>query len=217
MSESTPIPYMTKDEYLKFELSSTIRHEYIQGQIFAMSGATEAHNVICGNLYVALHQFLDGSGCRAFMNDMKVDVEAANAVYYPDIMVTCEPFEANSLFKSSARLIVEVLSPSTKSIDRREKLVSYRMLPQLRQYLLVHQNRMYVEMYRLVETDHWEHVRLGLNDELVLEALPEKSLTIPVSEIYRNLILPSVVEEESEDYEYVPKYPGSAALRRVRI
>jgi len=121
VAERKQIRCMATDEYLEFEEQAAVRHEYVRGQIFAMTGSAEAHNVISGNLFAALHNFLQGTGCRVFQNDMKVRVEAADCFYYPDIMVTCEPYEAKSVFKNSPRLIIEVLSPSTKHIDRREK------------------------------------------------------------------------------------------------
>jgi len=203
MPESERISNMSIGDYLKFEDCSTVRHEYVRGQIFAMSGATEAHNVICGNLYVALHSILRGSGCRVFQADMKVQVQAADSFYYPDIMVTCEPFDAKSVFKSSPTLIVEVLSPSTQQVDQREKLVAYRQLSSLREYVLVHQNRMQIEIYRRISDDQWDLETLQKTDELRLEASGGKALHMPVSAIYEDVVLPSIVKESEEEYELV--------------
>ncbi|MBX9696154.1 MAG: Uma2 family endonuclease, partial [Cyanobacteria bacterium] len=174
---------MTAQEYLEFEETASIRHEYVHGKVFSMTGATEAHNLICGNLFALLHAYLSGTGCRVFMVDMKVRVEAADCFYYPDIMVTCEPFDGKSVYKSLPRLIIEVLSPSTRQIDRREKLVAYQQISTLRQYVLVHQNNQRVEVHRMKADDQWEFFILGKDDQLVLEALHDSSLTLPVSAV----------------------------------
>jgi Uma2 family endonuclease len=201
MVESSKIPNMTVDEYLSFEESSSVRHEYVDGQVFAMSGSTEAHNVICVNLLSRIHSHLRGTGCRAFLADMKVHVKAANCFYYPDIMVTCDPLVPASTFKTNPVLIVEVLSPSTKQIDRREKLVNYRKIDTLRQYILIAQNKMSVENYRKNSDDLWSIDQLGKFDELLIDCMPGDHLRIPVQDIYEDLDLPSVVEE-SEEEEY---------------
>jgi Uma2 family endonuclease len=196
--EPEKIRNLTVDEYLRFEESTMLRHEYVRGQIFAMSGSTFAHNVICGNLYAALHGFLKGSGCRVFQNDMKVMVKAADCFYYPDIMVSSS---AKSVFQNSPRLIVEVLSPSTKQIDRREKLVAYRQLTSLCQYVLVHQNQTKIEVYVAGADGEWELYSLRAGDDLVLEALPDKQLRLPVAAVYDELTLPPSVAESEEEYE----------------
>ncbi len=200
MSQFSKVPDLTVDEYLAQEERANVRHEYVKGQVFAMTGATEAHNVINGNLYALIHHHLRGSGCRAFMTDMKVRVEIANSFYYPDIMVTCEPFEAKSVYKQLPVLIAEVLSPSTKHIDRREKLVAYRQLSSLRQYLIIHQNRYRIEIYQKDADGQWQVSILGKNDLVFLDSLPSR-LDVPIAAIYDGIILEPFVEEEEEDYE----------------
>lgn len=199
MSQFSKVPQLTADEYLAHEARAEVRHEYVNGQIFAMTGATEAHNVISGNLYALLHTELKGSACRAFINDMKVKVELANSFYYPDIMVTCEPFDGKSVFKQEPILIAEVLSPSTSHIDRREKLVAYRQLSSLRQYLIVHQNKYRIESYRKDIAEKWEFTVLGHNDVLCFESLGS-GFSVPVSIIYEGVALEAGVEEEEADY-----------------
>lgn len=201
MSETSRFSKLTIEEYLNREEKSKVRHEFIDGQIFAMSGSTEAHNVICGNLFAIIHAHLRGSGCRAFINDMKVHIKTARSFYYPDIMVTCEPFEAKSVFKYHPCLIVEVLSPSTKQVDRREKLVAYRQLGSLHEYLLVHQDRKKIEFYQKVSDNQWDVSTLRGTDELLLQSI-NKPLTIPLGVIYEGLILPSTVEESEDEYEF---------------
>jgi len=142
-------------EYLAGEQHSDIRHEYVAGQVFAMAGAGEKHNRISLNIAFHLRAAARGKECGVFISDMKVRVEHNNAYYYPDVMVTCDPQDTESLHKRSPCLIVEVLSPATEAIDRREKLVAYRTLPSLRYYLLVSQERRQVEFYTRDTDNRW--------------------------------------------------------------
>jgi Uma2 family endonuclease len=200
MSESPTARYITPEEYLLFEEHSPTKHEYVDGRVFAMTGATEAHNIICMNLATKIHSRLKGTGCRAYANVMKVRVEAANSFYYPDIMVTCEPIEAASVFKCAPRLIIEVLSRSTSRIDRTEKLVAYRQLDSLSEYVIVHQKKMLVEKYSKRSDGVWELTSLKKGDKLSLKSIPGKPLNIALSDIYESLDPPSVVKESEEDY-----------------
>lgn len=192
---------MTEEEYLRREGSATIRHEYVEGYVFAMTGATEAHNVICGNIFTFLHGRLSGGPCRAFINDMKVNVKSARAYYYPDIMVTCEPFDAKSVYKSAPVLLVEVLSPSTSAIDRREKLIAYQKLQTLKEYLIVHQDRQQVEIHQRTSERNWECLIVTPGDELLLESLPGGPVSLSFELIYRGYDPPRRVKEIEEDYE----------------
>lgn len=203
MPESAKVQYMTVQDYLIFEETAKLRHEYVRGQVFAMSGSTEAHNIISNNLNVALHNFVRGSGCRVFTHAMKVRVEKADSFYYPDVIVTCEPIDAKSVFKCSPSLIIEVLSPSTRQIDRREKLVAYQQLGSLHQYVIVHQSRMFIEAYtRISQSDNeWQLDTLRRSDELRLQALPHKPLCMPVTAVYDGVDVPTRVEESEEEYE----------------
>lgn len=175
---------MTVEEYLEFEEHSDARHEYIDGQVYAMVGSSEAHNVITLNLATILRNHLRGSGCRAYMADMKLRIEATNAFYYPDVMVTCEPFKANSLFNRSPVLIAEVLSASTQEIDRREKLVAYKQLATLAEYLVISQDHRRVELYRKVSTGKWELHVFRDSEEINLHALPTGPFVLKLDELY---------------------------------
>jgi Uma2 family endonuclease len=200
MSQPYKVHKLTVEEYLELEERSNVRHEYIDGQIFAMTGATDSHNVICGNLYSLVHAHVRGTGCLAHINDMKVQVKVNRSFYYPDIMVTCEPFQAKSVFKSLPVLIVEVLSPSTRQVDRREKLVAYRKLSSLREYAIVYQDRKQIEIHRKSPDGQWEIETLRGSDELSLQSL-NVPLRIPVSAIYEDVVLSPLVEESEEEYE----------------
>ena len=137
-------------DYLDGEEIAAERHEYLAGEVHAMSGASARHNLICGNLFAALHRHLAGGPCRVFMADLKVrlSVNEEDFFYYPDIMVACNPADQASHFRTQPSVLVEVMSPSTERIDRREKLLAYQTLPSLREYVLVAQNARRVEIYR---------------------------------------------------------------------
>ncbi|HQQ71892.1 MAG TPA: Uma2 family endonuclease, partial [Alicycliphilus sp.] len=120
--------------YLDWEAEQAQKHEYFDGEVFAMAGASDAHVTIAGNLYMALRNHLRGGPCSVFISDMKLRVEEDNAFFYPDVFVSCaEADRAQSHHKSAASLVVEVLSPSTSAYDRGAKFASYRKLTTLRE------------------------------------------------------------------------------------
>lgn len=186
----------TVEEYLELEAQSDVRHEYVAGRVFAMAGSSEAHNVIAGNIFARLRASLRGSGCRAFIFDMKARVEPTDAFYYPDVMATCEEFDAASLFKSRPFLIVEVLSRSTASVDRREKFAAYRQIDSLREYAVVYQDRKRAELHRKDEQGAWQTVILGEQDVLLFKSLPTEPLRMTMAEVYEDVVLSDEGGEE---------------------
>ncbi|MFO8038350.1 MAG: Uma2 family endonuclease, partial [Sodalinema sp.] len=142
--------YITPEDYLAAEEISPIRHEYRDGEVFAMTGGTQAHHTIVGNLFFALKTHLRSSGCRIFAEGMKTRVEASNAFYYPDVVVTCDDRDRQpqSQYIEYPRLIIEVLSPSTARFDRTEKFADYRTIPSLEEYVLVSSDRQQVEVFQ---------------------------------------------------------------------
>ncbi len=175
--------FLSPGDYLQREMTSSIRHEYLGGQIFAMSGGSEEHNRIAGNLYALLLTHLRGSGCKTFIADMKVRL-AKNSVdvfYYPDVMVTCDGEDRERFYKVSPCLVVEVLSPSTENLDRREKRLNYQSLPSLQEYVLVSQEEMKVEVYRREAGENWSVEIFGERDRLELESV---GLTLMVTDVY---------------------------------
>ncbi|WP_198301496.1 Uma2 family endonuclease [Vitreoscilla filiformis] len=141
--------YMTPDEYLAWEATQTERHEYINGEPYAMAGAEDRHITVCGNLYMALRQHLAGSPCRTYMADMKLQVDASACYFYPDVLVTCsEADRASPHTKREPLLLVEVLSPSTATFDQGGKFAHYRQLPSLKEYALVDLARRCCDVYR---------------------------------------------------------------------
>jgi Uma2 family endonuclease len=147
---------LSAQDFLAWDATQTVRHEFVSGEVFAMAGAGERHAMAAGNVYVALRGHLAGTPCRTFMTEMKLRVEAANAFFYPDVMVTCSAQDAaDPLIKREPVLLVEVLSPSTAAYDRGDKFAAYRRLPTLREYLLVDPDTRRSDLYRLGAEGLW--------------------------------------------------------------
>lgn len=156
MIASPQHPYLTPDEYLQMEDMGNIKHEYIDGQLYAMAGASDPHITIAGNLFALLRSHVRGSGCRVYIADMKARIESLNRFYYPDVMVTCDPRDQEtSTYKRFPCLIVEVLSDSTEAFDRGDKFVDYQELESLREYVLFNTKRQRVECFRRNEQGLW--------------------------------------------------------------
>ncbi len=140
---------MTADEFLAWDAGQTTRHEFVRGEVFAMAGAGEAHVTLALNVAMALRNHLSGSSCRVFITDMKLQLQAADSYFYPDVMVTCSAADAaDPLVKREPMLVVEVLSPSTAAYDRGDKFAAYRTLPSLAEYLLADPETRRVDLYR---------------------------------------------------------------------
>ena len=172
---------LTEEQYLDMELVSPVKHEYIAGQIYAMTGASDAHNLIVGNLYIALRDHLRGSPCRVFMADVKLRVGATDAYYYPDLMVSCEK-AANRHYREQPVLIVEVLSESTARYDAGDKRRAYQGLESLREYVLIAQECMDVRVYRRGESG-WN---LSIYTDGAVIPLKAVELEIPIERIYED-------------------------------
>ena len=139
----------TPEDYLAIERISPIKHEYIQGQLVAMAGASKAHVIIVGNLSALLVNHLRGTGCLPYATDMKVRLPELNIFYYSDITVTCDERDRISSedFILHPKLIIEVLSDSTEAFDfpsetlreRGDKFADYKTIPELEEYVLIHQ------------------------------------------------------------------------------
>ena len=126
------------EDYLTGEPGSEIRHEYVGGEVYAMAGASNIHNIISLNLAAALHAHLEGGPCVPYVSDMKVRVKSATEelFYYPDVMVACDPSDNAKLWREKPVLIVEVSSPETARIDAREKNWAYQTIPTLEVYVI---------------------------------------------------------------------------------
>ena len=142
----------TAAEYLAWEQTQPDKHEFYRGEIFAMVGVSRAHAEVARNMLSTLHLALRGKPCRAYGSDVKVRVEAVDAYYYPDVLVTCSPKDLSAdQVMSEPRVLVEVLSPSTATYDRGLKFAAYRQLPSLEQYLLIDPTELTVESYQRTE------------------------------------------------------------------
>jgi Uma2 family endonuclease len=178
------VPHYDEMSYLANERSAEIRHEYVAGEVFAMAGASKIHGTLAGNAFIALRQHLRGKPCGVWMADMKVRVAADDAYYYPDVVVTCEGSDlrpdAPKDYLEAPNLVVEVLSDSTEPVDRREKWLSYRQLPSLREYVLIDQNRPWVEVFRRTPAG-WTQDIYEAGEAVRLESA---GLTLPMAELY---------------------------------
>ena len=140
---------MTAEEFLAWDTTQTLRHEFVRGEVFLMAGGEDRNNTAAGNLYMALRQHLRGSACRVYASDVKLRVEAADCYFYPDVMVTCSTADtADRLIKREPVLVVEVLSASTAAFDRGDKFAAYRQVPSLAEVLLVDVERRRCDLYR---------------------------------------------------------------------
>ncbi len=182
-------PHITVEEYVQGELISEVRHEYIGGQVYSMSGGSEAHNLLCGNIYSAIREHLRGGACRAFMADMKLRLSIAtdDIFYYPDVLVTCDPSDNEKYFKTMPVLIVEVLSPSTERLDRREKFLSYIRLPSLKEYVMVDQEKMLVTLFR--QANDWKPE--FLSERHATLRLPSIDFDLTLADVYEAVTLTS--------------------------
>ena len=149
MSLPAPQPFFDAQAYLAWEAEQSTKHEYHDGEVFAMAGASDAHVTVALNIAMALRNHLRGSPCSVFISDMKLRVEEDNAFFYPDIFVTCaESDRGQSHSKSAPVLVVEVLSPATSAYDRGAKFAAYRKLPTLREYALIDPERLSLDLFR---------------------------------------------------------------------
>ena len=180
-------PRFTAADYLEGEKNSTVRHEFIDGEVYAMAGAGEAHNLIAGNVFARLRSAVRGGPCRVFISDMKLHVAAWNAFYYPDVMVVCNAADAHTHYKESPSVIVEVLSDSTAGIDQREKLLAYRTLASLREYVLIAQDKRQIDVYRRQPDGTWSLESLGEGDLLQLDSVGI-GVGMSMAEVYEDVV-----------------------------
>lgn len=149
--------YTSAQAYLDDERSATTRHEFIDGQVYAMAGASERHNQLASALHYTLYGQLVAGDCQVFQSDMRVQA-SESAYFYPDLVVVCGPAQYADARRDTLlnpAVIIEVLSPSTEDFDRGRKFWHYRALPSLSDYLLVAQTRLQVEHYTRQSTDIW--------------------------------------------------------------
>ena len=167
--------------YLAWEETQPGRNEYVAGEVFAMVGVRQSHNMATLNLATVLRRELKGSPCRVFVESVKTRVEAANCFFYPDVVVTCDPRDRlTPEYLSHPLLVVEVLSESTVAFDRGAKFAAYRMLDSLRDYVLIDVAAQCVEVFRRNAENHWVLYDYGAGDRVELASL---SLNLDLDEL----------------------------------
>jgi Uma2 family endonuclease len=176
---------MSAEDYLTFEENTHIRHEYVAGEIFAMSDPSVKHELIAGNLFAAIHAHLRGGPCRPFSGKSKVHLEVNESkfFYYPDVMVVCG-LNTDARFCTNPRLVVEVLSPSTERTDRREKASNYRQIPTVEEFVLVAQRTAEVTIYR--RSERWAPIILRSLEETA--EFRSIELSLPLGQIYESVL-----------------------------
>jgi Uma2 family endonuclease len=188
MVMSISYPQFSQEEYLEIEEMSTVKHEYIRGQIYAMAGASKAHVIIAGNLVTLLNNHLRGSGCIVYSADMKVKIDTANVFYYPDVTVTCneEDRKSSENFIRHPCLIVEILSTKTEAFDRGDKFSDYQKLESLEEYILIDQKKMRIESFHRNSRGIWTPTVYEENAKPYFTSL---NFDCPTMAIYENVEL----------------------------
>lgn len=188
---------MSLAEFLRFENEHPERHEYVAGEVFAMSGGTLRHGQIAQNISFTLMTRTRGGPCQVHTHDIKVQV-GDDRIYYPDVLILCARLPGDTLVVREPCAIVEVTSPSTVRTDHGEKLEAYRRLASLREYLIVDQRRRRVDRHWRDDVGAWQFEQY-LVDGTVPVACLETSLTL--DEIYEGVDVPRVAEPEAAEYE----------------
>lgn len=178
-----PLSKMTLAEFLAWEEAQPERHEFYRGEVFAMVGGTARHNRVVMNLGSRIAAHLEGSGCQAFTESMKVQI--AEGILYPDVVVTCGKSEAgDEKIITDPKLVIEVMSPSTKGYDQRDKFALYRSLPSLREYALVDPADFRAEVFTLAEAGAWTFVDQTKAGVLTLRSI---DLVMPLEAVFKGV------------------------------
>ena len=179
--------FISEAEYLAGEKIAETKHEYIDGEVFAMAGASASHNRISLNVATVFNVHLDGKPCQPYMSDMKVKV--GTKYFYPDVLVDCSGLADDSHVTEKSTLIVEVLSKSTRRMDETTKRIAYTQIDSLLEYVLIEQDFVDIEIIR--RRIGWQSERFYLGDSLTFESI---ALTLTVEDIYARVNNPELVE-----------------------
>ena len=171
---------MSEAEYLAGEPRSDVKHEFVDGQVFAMSGASANHNRLAGNVFGELRVHLKGKPCQPYTSDMRV--KTGSRYFYPDVMVDCGHIGGDSTWTETPTVLVEVLSPSTRRHDKNLKRLAYQQIPTLEEYVLIEQD--FVEVTVMRRREQWQPVCYYLGDVFALESL---GLTLAVADVYERV------------------------------
>lgn len=185
MGIAKKLSYITVAEYLEGERISDVKHEYVDGEIYAMAGESRRHNLIASNFVVNFRGSLEN--CEVYFEGVKLRANRST-FYYPDVLVTCETErEDDDYVIKYPCLIIEVLSPSTASVDKREKLIAYKMIESLQEYAIVWQDELRVELHRRHENGWLTFFYTNLEDRIEFSSV---NIETTVAEIYRGVNLP---------------------------
>jgi Uma2 family endonuclease len=180
------LPRFTPEEYFQWEEGQKLRHEYVNGEVYAMSGGTINHSKIASNLNFILKSHLRGGGCQILTSDARVNIVQSNDYVYPDLSVTCDDRDRVTIQAIKYPcLVVEILSPSTANYDRGDKFRMYRRNPSLRDYLLIDTEKIAIDLYRHNELGNWEIVNYQAKDLIELESI---NLSCLIEDIYEDIV-----------------------------
>ena len=176
--------FVSVEDYLASEEASEIRHEYLGGLVYAMTGETTVHNQITGNFYLNIRQHLKGGPCKTYQSGIRVNfqIRGDEYFYYPDIVVTSDKRDTHDRFVRFPKLIVEVSSPSTERMDRRENFFAFTGIETLEEYVLVPQKPGNLTVFR--KANNWREEKIPAESELRLESL---QFSVPRSAIYEGI------------------------------
>lgn len=182
---------ITIEEYLEWEPQQDVRYEYVNGEVFAMTGGTIPHNDIALNLYTALRPHVRSRGCRANVSDVKVQVSSKSPYYYPDVIVSCDSQDLNARkFIQNPKLIAEVLYPATSAKDRGEKFTYYLTIPTLQEYILIDSEKISVERYCRGEGRMWFYYPYMAGDIISLSSI---EFNCPIELLYEGVVFETEV------------------------
>lgn len=187
-----PKPYTSEAEYLERERASTTKHEYLAGEVFAMIGACEAHNLIASTVNAILYRQLRGRSCRIYPSDIRLKILETGLNTYPDLTIVCGPPQFTDLTKRDTLInptvVIEILSPSTERYDRGLKFQNYRTIASLRHYVLISQDSAHIELYTRGEANQWILTEaVGLGASLSIASL---TVALDLVDVYEQIDLP---------------------------
>lgn len=190
---------LTPAAYLDWEEQQPVRHEYINGEVYAMAGGSVNHGQLAANFTILLGNHLRGSGCRLLSSDVKVETKGFKNYVYPDVSVTCDEADRTATqFISAPCLVAEVLSPTTEAYDRGDKFKLYRRSSSLRDYVLISTDKMEIDLYRLTDDGRWEIVSYGAGDAVALNSV---GLTFPIEQMFEGIVFEQAIAPNAQSIE----------------
>ncbi|OBQ37643.1 MAG: hypothetical protein AN487_09775 [Anabaena sp. CRKS33] len=184
-------PKLTPEEYFVWEEKQLLRHEYLNGEVYAMSGRTQNHGRIASNIIFIVKGHLRGGGCQVGNSDCRVNILETKDYVYPDVSVTCEDSDRTATQAIQYPcLIVEVLSPSTANYDRGDKFRLYRRNPSLQDYVLVDAEKIAIDLYRKNDRGNWEIFNYQSGDNIELRSI---DLSFPIESVYEDIVFEELV------------------------